>query len=136
MVQRYQNKPLLSFLEEEYFEVGGREKGDLSRCIPVILSCCSALQLNTSHGRAEIVAGDTGGSPKEEEKKAIKPYLFLASCSMFDAIDFKNRTGPGSLVFTFLNFRKSNFAVIAPHVIPLARPFQSTTRRSYSIEGK
>lgn len=73
-MQHYQNKSLLSFLEEEYFEVGEggrREKGDLSGCIPVILSCCSALdgvcgrwgqgcgsslQLNTSHGGAEIVA--------------------------------------------------------------------------------
>jgi len=37
---------------------------------------------------------------------------------MLDTIYFKKQTGPGSLVFTFLNFRKSNSAVVTPHVIP------------------
>lgn len=66
--QHYQHQPWLSFVDEEH--LGGQgEKGDLSHCIPVILSCCKALegaaegegcsssqQLNTNHRRTRLFA--------------------------------------------------------------------------------
>lgn len=62
--------------------------------------CGSSLHLNTNHWRAEIVAcslvtvGAAQGGERGCKAEAVKPYLFLSSCSVLDTTDFKKLDRP------------------------------------------